>query len=253
MAAAPAIPAINGILTPATDAESLTLFSPSDDRTAEIDDFIKNHPVAQSLRQDPRFQESRPHMKIPEGARAHNLTGGTLTGPGKIWVPPLSFGEEGGKSMTILYYLGKDLCGHPGIIHGGLLATILDEGMARCCFAALPNKVGMTASLTMDYRAPLASNSYVCLKATTTKVEGRKAWVEGRIESLVEEGETPKIFVEAKALFVEPKQAAVSTSEVARTAWAWLMEFRQWQDYIRPFRARKEEIEIENRSRQIDE
>ena len=213
MAAAPAIPALNGLITPTTDAESLALFTPPDERTAEVDEFITNHPVAQALRRDPRFKESRPHMKIPETARAHNLTGGTLAGPGKIWVPPLSFGEEGGKSMTILYYLGSDLCGHPGIIHGGLLATILDEGMARCCFAALPNKVGMTASLTMDYRAPLPSDSYVCLRATTTKVEGRKAWVEGRIESLVGEGETPKLFVEAKALFVEPKQAAVGLAE----------------------------------------
>ena len=207
------MPALNGLLTPVSDDESLALFASSDERTAEIDEFIKNHPVARALRRDPRFQESRPHLKIPEAARAHNLTGGTLAGPGKIWVPPIAFAEEGGKSMTILYYLGNDLCGHPGIIHGGLLATILDEGMARCCFAALPNKVGMTASLTMDYRAPLPSDSYVCLRATTTKVEGRKAWVEGRIESLVDEGKTPKLFVEAKALFVEPKQAAVGLFE----------------------------------------
>lgn len=147
-------------------------------------------------------------MKIPEAARSHNLTGGTLTGPDRIWVPPLAFNEKGGKSAVVIYYLGKDLCGHPGIIHGGLLATILDEDMARCCFAALPNKVGMTANLTVNYRAPLPSDTYVCLRAKTTKVEGRKAWVEGRIEALTVNGETPTVYVEATALFIEPRQAA---------------------------------------------
>ena len=119
------------------------------------------------------------------------------------------FLEKGGKSSVTIAYLGKDLCGHPGIIHGGLLAIVLDEGMAGCCFAALPNKVGLTASLTLNYKKPVPANTYVCIRATTTKVEGRKAWVEGRIESLVGKGETPVVYVEASSLFIEPRQAAV--------------------------------------------
>jgi len=50
----------------------------------------------------------------------------------------------------------------------------------------------------------------VVLKAETTKVEGRKAWVRGRLETLVDEGrgEVPEVLAEAEALFIEPKQAA---------------------------------------------
>ena len=209
MATAPALPIVNALVSPPTDAETLELFDPPDEVSKEINDFIKNHHVARQLRQNQAFIETRPHLKIPEAARSHNLSGGTLAGPGKIWVPPLMFLENGGKSSVTIAYLGNDLCGHPGIIHGGLLATILDEGMARCCFAALPNKVGLTASLTLNYKAPLSANTYVCMRAKTTKVEGRKAWVEGRIESLVGEGEAPVIHVEASALFIEPRQATV--------------------------------------------
>ena len=149
-------------------------------------------------------------MKIPAPMRPHNLTGGTLAGPGRIPVPPLVFLEKGGKSIIIIYYLGADLCGHPGVVHGGLLATILDEGMARCCFPALPNKVGMTANLTVNYRKPLPSESFVVLRAWTRKVDGRKAWVEGRVEGLGDgvEGDG-NVFVEANALFIEPRQAKV--------------------------------------------
>lgn len=131
-------------------------------------------------------------------------------GPGKVVVPPFMWNETDGKSMVSIQYLGTDLCGHPGIVHGGLLATILDEGLARCCFGALPNKIAMTANLNINYRAPAPAGSFIVLRARTTKVEGRKAFVEGRLETLVGEGETPVVLAEATALFIEPKQAAVS-------------------------------------------
>ncbi|KAI0889477.1 adenylylsulfate kinase [Annulohypoxylon maeteangense] len=210
MAAAPAIPAVSALLNPPTDEETLLMFEPETDHQREVEDFIQNHPLTKDLRAKEEFSEARPHLKIPPAYRNYNLTGGTLMGPGRLVVPPVIFAEEGGKSLVSISYLGDELCGHPGIIHGGLLATILDEGLARCCFAALPHKIGMTANLNINYRAPAPAGSYVVLRATTTKVEGRKAWVEGRIETLVGEGEKPLVLAEATALFIMPKQAAVS-------------------------------------------
>lgn len=208
MTAIPAFKAANGILNPPTDEETLALYTPELERAREVEDIIQNHPVTLEYRSKPEFSESRPHLKMPASMRAHSLTAGTLLGPGKVEVPPLAFCEQGGKSMVSLSYLGTDLCGHPGIVHGGFLATMLDEGLARCCFAALPNKVGMTANLNINYKSPAKADSFVVLRAETTKVEGRKAWVSGRIETLVKEGETPIVLAEATALFIEPRQAA---------------------------------------------
>jgi adenylylsulfate kinase len=173
-------------------------------------------------------------MKIPETARIHNFTAGTLSGPGKLWVPPLVFLEKGGKSTVIMYYIGSNLCGHQGIVHGGLLATLLDEGMARCCFSALPNKVGMTANLNVNFRKPMPADSYVVLRAVTTKVEGRKAWVEGRLESLTPEGETPTVYAEASALFVEPRQAAVRLFSHGRGLKKRMLNLRIGNDDAKP-------------------
>ncbi|PYI12543.1 thioesterase family protein [Aspergillus sclerotiicarbonarius CBS 121057] len=195
-----------------TDEETLSAFVPHDDFSKEVDEYIRTHPLAISLRENPAFTESRPHMKIPEHLRARTLTGGTLSGPDKIVAPPLVFCEDGGKSLVSIFYLGPSLCGHPGIVHGGLLATLLDEAMGRCCFPALPNKVGVTANLNLDYRKPAMAGNYAVLRAETVKVEGRKAWVEGRIETLPEEGQEPAVLVEAKALFIEPKQAAAMST-----------------------------------------
>jgi 3'-phosphoadenosine 5'-phosphosulfate synthase len=209
MGSMPAMQAANALLHPPSDEETLTMFTPEDDIAQEVENYINNHPLVHQLRSLPQYSESRPHMKIPESQRSHNLTGGTLLGPGRVVVPPFTWTEKGGKSLVSISYLGPDLCGHPGIVHGGFLATMCDEGLARCCFGALPNKVGMTASLTINYRKPAPAGTFVVLKARTTKVEGRKAWVEGHIETLVEPGEEPVILVEASALFIEPRQAAV--------------------------------------------
>lgn len=210
MSAAPAADTVNGFVNPPSDAETLTMFQPTAPQTAEINEHIITHPLAVRLRAEQGVTESRPHLKIPAAMAPHNLTGGVLLGPGKIEVPPLSLAhsQEELPRLTQISYLGADLCGHPTIVHGGLLATLLDEGLARACFPALPNKVGVTASLKIDYRAPCPAGSYVVLKAETTKVEGRKAWVKGWIEQLTEDGEPGVKYCEAEALFIEPKGAA---------------------------------------------
>jgi acyl-coenzyme A thioesterase PaaI-like protein len=209
MSGAPAIESLRDIANPPTDEETLSLFTPTSE-VADIEQAIFSHPLTQQLLQDPRYIASRPHLKIPEGLRSQNLTGGTLLGPDKIAVPPLQFSTADGSSFVSLQYLGPALCGHPGIVHGGLLATLLDEGLARCCFPALPNKVAVTASLNITYKAPCMAGQVVVLRAETTKVEGRKAWVKGRLETLVDEakGEKAIVLTEGEALFIEPRQAA---------------------------------------------
>ena len=88
---------------------------------------------------------------------------------------------------------------------------MLDEGLAKCCFAALPHNIAVTANINVNYRKPAPSNSYLVLRAETTKVEGRKAWVKGRVESLEKPGVQPTVYAEATALFISPKYAAVSS------------------------------------------
>lgn len=136
-------------------------------------------------------------------------------GPGRVPVFPLAFVEEG-KKLVSISYLSTDLCGHVGMVHGGMLATMLDEGMARCCFAALPNKIGVTASLTVNYRAPSPAGSFVVLKAEVVKTEGRKVWVKGRIELLGDGIEPGKVLADGESLFIEPKYAKVWFSKSSR-------------------------------------
>lgn len=133
-------------------------------------------------------------------------------GPGRFDVPPIVFCDE--QKLVSLAHVGGDMCGHVGMIHGGLLSIMLDEGLARCAFNSLPSKIGFTANLNVNFRNPSPANSYLLLTAETVKAEGRKCWVKGRIELLEDDEKPGKLLVEAEALYVEPKYAKVSSSKV---------------------------------------
>lgn len=74
---------------------------------------------------------SRPYVNIPEPQRRHSLTAGLLQGPGRIAIPPLLFVQVDEKATTGVIHLGRSICGHDGIVHGGAIATLFDDGLFR--------------------------------------------------------------------------------------------------------------------------
>lgn len=76
-----------------------------------------------------RYTEHRPYAATPAGP--HSLSGYALRGPGKFAVPPLVFATHDKTEQVFFMHLGSGLCGHEGVVHGGLLGTILDESLAR--------------------------------------------------------------------------------------------------------------------------
>ncbi|KAL5350988.1 Vacuolar ATP synthase subunit C [Pseudogymnoascus australis] len=173
-----------------------------DDVTRDLEEFIKNHPMVVKLNSQSDYSGSRPYSHTSQSDTLHSFIGRTLRGPEKIAVSPLTWIKKDGRSLIQILYLGSDLCGHSGVVHGGMLATMLDDGFANCCSAALPNKIGVTANLNINYCTPVSSGDFVVLRANTTKIEGRKIWVEGHIEALMTEGEKPVVMVKASALFI---------------------------------------------------
>jgi acyl-coenzyme A thioesterase PaaI-like protein len=118
-----------------------------------------------------------------------------------------------GEVITIVYF-GAGLAGWPGVVHGGALATVLDESLGRCALLKFPSRMGVTANLELQYRAPAMTNNFYIIRARPVVDEGddvvgkdgirksdRKLWVHGTFET-----EKGKTCVDAKALFVVPKK-----------------------------------------------
>ena len=145
------------------------------------------------FRSQPEFLELPPNGLVSE----------LLLGPGRIEVSLAWYEPEW--SYIQICYIGSGICGYPGVAHGGFLATMLDDGFFRCLSMAFPFRVMMTAHLELDYEAPTFTDQFVVLRVKIGKVDGRKAWVEGQIETLVDNWtESPTVLVRADALFVEP-------------------------------------------------
>lgn len=84
----------------------------------------------------PAYTESRPYAASTPGP--HSLSAYTLRGPGKFAVAPLVFTSRDKKEAVFLMHVGGGMCGHEGVVHGGLLATMLDESLGRTVRLRLP-------------------------------------------------------------------------------------------------------------------
>jgi len=102
--------------------------------TVSLEAKLQPLPLLESLRrQQDRddWYEVRPYQNFPEERRVNNLTFGALRGPGKLALPALVRAKRDESESYAFVHVGRGLCGHDGIIHGGLLATLLDETLAR--------------------------------------------------------------------------------------------------------------------------
>jgi len=184
--------------------------------TETLEQKLQTIPLLEKLRKQPdatEWYEVRPYKNLPEERRVNNLTSGALRGPGKLALYPLARVKKDESESYVFTHLGRGLCGHDGIIHGGLLATILDETIARTAIANLPDKVGVTAQLTLNYRAPTRADQFVVIRTFLEEAKGRKVTVNGRVEGL-----DGTVLVEAKATFVQPRYAKLLNTEALKQA-----------------------------------
>ncbi|MEO7992890.1 MAG: PaaI family thioesterase [bacterium] len=80
--------------------------------------------------------------------------------------------------------------GFDGVIHGGILATALDDAMAN--IACLQGERAMTVELTARFKSPVRVGETVQVRAEVVRRKGRlmecRAWVEGEDGAIKVEG-----------------------------------------------------------------
>ncbi|NXS56549.1 THEM4 thioesterase, partial [Brachypteracias leptosomus] len=83
------------------------------------------------------------------------------------------------RRLLCLCQLGPYLEGHPGLTHGGAIATILDTTLGTCALAVAGKVV--TANLSIDYLAPVPLGTVLLVEARAERLEGRKVFVTGHV------------------------------------------------------------------------
>jgi acyl-coenzyme A thioesterase PaaI-like protein len=158
-------------------------------------------PIVQSLSTDPNWISYEAYSSVPPSVRSQRLTTGPLGGARALGgFQRVFWNKESGEVVTVVWF-GGAIAGWPGVTHGGVTATIMDENLGRCALRQFPSKTGVTANLELNYLKPVVTNSFYVVRAVPEKgFTERKGWVTGRLETM-----DGRVCVEAKGLFVVPK------------------------------------------------
>jgi uncharacterized protein (TIGR00369 family) len=100
------------------------------------------------------------------------------------------------RSIVCLPTIPDSFEGPPGYVHGGIVATLLDETMSKSVRAR--GLTAMTRQMEINLLRPVHSGTPLRLEGRLLRSEGRKHWTEARI--LDARGHT---LAEANGLFVE--------------------------------------------------
>jgi acyl-coenzyme A thioesterase PaaI-like protein len=139
-------------------------------------------------------------------------------GPGSPVAPPLVVSDTPDGRASGRVTVGKPYEGPPGLVHGGVVATLLDHVLARALRAA--GRGGLTATLTVRYRRPVHLGVPLLLTAEMGETDGRRSAAHAR---LVAEDSPEVVLAEAEGQFValRAERAADVFSATGRTVGAW--------------------------------
>ncbi|KAM9264378.1 LOW QUALITY PROTEIN: acyl-coenzyme A thioesterase THEM4-like [Morus bassanus] len=85
------------------------------------------------------------------------------------------------RRLLCLFQPGPYLEGHPGLTHGGAIATVIDSALGTCA-VAVAGRV-MTANLSIDYLAPIPLGAVMLVDGRAERLEGRKVFLSCHIQS----------------------------------------------------------------------
>ena len=102
-----------------------------------------------------------------------------------------------------LLSVGSGLDGKTGRAHGGFNALILDQMTGAVAGMVSGSFAPATATMTVDYKAPIATPGVVLCRSWPVERQGRKTWV----KACLEDG-NGKVLASGKALFIDPRPAA---------------------------------------------
>lgn len=192
-------------------------------------DAVEDHPALDAMATvvevtsdgTPRLRPSNWDVWEPYGDfspehRARHLCAGALNNPRALGLVHAVFRHRLTGELVLAVMFGQGTSGWPGVVHGGMTSTIMDEAMGRLAAARFPANTAVTATLRMEFKEPVtpAVPYIVRVREMLPEIQrarsggedktDRKLWVVGRME-----GPDGAVAVEASGLFVVPKGVEV--------------------------------------------
>lgn len=112
------------------------------------------------------------NTEITEG-----MVGQALRSPGAIAIEPKFYYNPETHDTVGVYHLGMKLTGYPFIVHGGILATVMEDLMRHAMLIRGGNSDFLdcekTRDLNISYKFPTFANQFVIVRTTKTEQFGQ--------------------------------------------------------------------------------
>jgi acyl-coenzyme A thioesterase PaaI-like protein len=175
--------------------------SKTEDIPQDVLDHFNGIPWCQPTISDPDFHTVLMSRTITHSGTGHTLMAETWNTPSTIpallsFYRPSSATKRG--EVRRFYTFGSGMSAHPGLLHGGVVATILDSTMGNIIGQEkLVNSPTFTVQLNVKYENPIETPGTVMVGGWVKSVDmgKRKIWVEGIIQS----ERNGKVVIHAKA------------------------------------------------------
>jgi len=146
--------------------------------------------IAQQVRESALRFRDQPEMENRPGVAEASLAAGMeifldrspMVGNANPMAPPAILGLDAeAEIITGEVTFGRAYEGAPGCVHGGFVASLLDEALGMAC--GLSGNPGMTAEITCSYRKPTPLRVPLRVEARLDRIDGRKLYTSGSVHA----------------------------------------------------------------------
>ncbi|KAM3164016.1 putative mitochondrial membrane protein fmp10 [Lachancea thermotolerans] len=117
----------------------------------------------------------------PQRKKSNTLIDETLRAPGGITIAPRFFYNPRTKETVGVYHLGMKLTGYPFLVHGGILATVMEDLMRESVMFAKGTATEKTKDITLSYKFPTFANQFVVVRITDVEEHGKNVKLRAEI------------------------------------------------------------------------
>ena len=126
----------------------------------------------------------------------------------------LTFYADGEGAAVGEYVIAKEFESYPGIAHGGIVATIMDEALIRALILEDHNRLFYTAKLTARLIRHVPIESELRIEARVLSDKGRTAEAESKIFN-----RNGELLAEAQGLMMAVPQEDLDAMDIEELGW----------------------------------
>lgn len=126
----------------------------------------------------------------------------------------LRFYSSAPGEVEVIHTIPEQFQGYPGVVHGGIVAAMLDEAAGRAHMEGVTPRFMFTAKLEIRYRQNVPVGKPLRLVGKAGKSRGRSATATAFIFDAQDQ-----LLAEADALLVDVPQAMLPDADMAALGW----------------------------------